>query len=126
MSLPSSYSGAPGEEPHHYFRNVCISFKKTLNSSKNIIELQTEMDRFINAAKQMHWHQKNEEIWRKDEGEKAANKVFDEFRRYVKDLESSPEKAVVQDLLDAISNIERLIGNLKIDSFYPLLTKKSY
>ena len=46
--------------------------------------------------------------------EKAIGKVWREFNRYLKDLESSNSKAAAQDLLNALSEVERLIDNFKV------------
>ena len=109
MPLPANFSGYPHEELHRYFRNLCHEFKKTIKSSKNSIELQQCMDQFIDASKQLDWHQHNTGVYHKEQGEKAANKVWDEFKRYVLNL----DKANPQDLLDAIGEVERLFDTIK-------------
>lgn len=106
MALPSNYSGSHGEQPHHFFKNVCISFKKTIAASKNANELQSEMERFIDSAKQMNW--KNTE-----KPEKATSKVFTEFKRYIEMLESSPKTANPQDLTESIDEVMRLLDQHK-------------
>lgn len=109
MSLPANFSGFPHEELHRYFRNLCHEFKKAIQTSKDSAELQQYMDQFIDYSKQMDWHKKNTGTYHKEEGEKATNKVWDEFKRYALNL----EKANPQDLLDALTEVERLIKSLK-------------
>jgi hypothetical protein len=115
MEIPANYGTAPGEEPRHYFRNICIAFKKTLQETKSIPKLQQAMGDFLNAAKAMRWHHKHEEIYRKDEGEKAMQKVWNEFKRYLIALEKNPEEAKPQDVMEAILEIERLIRNISVE-----------
>jgi hypothetical protein len=114
MSLPANFSGIPGEDAHHYFRNVCIELKKTIKSSKDINQLEQEHERFINACKQMDWRHKNSGIYHKAEGDKAVSKAKAEFERYVGSLKSGDPLANPQDLLDAILEVERLISSFKI------------
>jgi hypothetical protein len=116
MSLPANFEGAPGEELHHYLRNLCIAFKKSAKESTNIDELQDFMEDFLNASKQMNWHHKKSDIHHKEEGEKAALRVWNEFKRYIFALTShrSKEKANPQGLIDALSDIERLIHSTLI------------
>lgn len=113
MSLPANFSGYSHEDAHRYFRNLCIEFKKTVKSSKNSIELQQEMEQFMDASRQMNWHHKQTGVYRKEEGDKAADKVWAEFKRYVTDLQTDPDSANPQDLLDALGEVERLIKSLK-------------
>ena len=113
MSLPNNFAGAPNEELHRYFRNVCIQMKKTIKNSKDVEELQQEMDRFIDASKQMNWHTKTSGVYHKDDGEKATKKVLSEYIRYVDGLLKNAGTPNAQDLLDALSEVERLIDNLK-------------
>ncbi|MBS0616310.1 MAG: hypothetical protein JSR58_07165 [Verrucomicrobia bacterium] len=114
MPLPNNFSGAPHEEPHRYFRNACIAFKKTVHETKDLNLLQDEMEKFINAAKQMNWHPKTTGTYHKDEGAKAADKVWKEFDRYFRDLTKDAKAASPKDLLEALTEVERLIHNLKI------------
>ena len=109
MPLPANFSGYPHEELHRYFRNLCHEFKKAVQTSKNSLELQQHMDQFIDASKQMNWHQKNTGVYHKEEGAKATDKVWAEFKRYVLNL----DKANPQDLLDALEEVEQLIKSLK-------------
>lgn len=109
MPLPANFSGYPHEELHRYFRNLCHEFKKAVQTSKNSLDLQQQMDQFIDASKQMDWHHKNTGVYHKEEGEKATNKVWVAFKRYVLDLDNTSP----QDLLDALSEVERLVNSLK-------------
>ena len=113
MELPANFSGAPGEELHRYFRNVCNEFKKTVKSSKELEKLNWEMERFIDISKQMNWHQKPSAVFHKDEGAKATTKVISEFQRYMQSLEAEQKNANPHYLLEALSEVERLIQNLK-------------
>jgi len=113
MSLPANFSEVPKEELHRHFRNFCIAFEKVLKSSKKIDDVAFEVERFIDLSKQMNWHQKNGDVFRKDEGDKAANKVIAESQRYLKSLQTKDPTATPQDLLDALKEVERLILSLK-------------
>jgi len=114
MPLPENFSGNPGEEPHRYFRNALIEFKKVVKSSKDIDQLQIEMERFLNASKQLDWHHKNPQAYRKDEAEKATGKVWTEFKRYIMSLQSNPHKIGPQDLIDAITTVEKMVLSMKV------------
>ncbi len=114
MTLPNNFAGAPHEEPHRYFRNSCIEFKKTIHATQDLNLLQEQMEKFISAAKQVNWHHKSSDGFRKNDGEKAADKVWKEFDRYFRSLSKDPKKASAQDLLNALAEIERLIQNFKI------------
>src|SRR5580692_1448917 len=113
MPLPTNFGKGPTEEPHRFFRNVCIQFRKTILSSKNYKALEPEIENFINASKEMNWHVKHSDVYHKDQGEKAVQKVLSECDRYYKALIEAPSKAVAQDLLDALDNLERLIDSFK-------------
>lgn len=113
MELPENFGKNPTEEPHRFFRNVCIQFKKAIRSSKDYKTLEPEIENFINASKQMNWHLHSDDVYRKDQGEKAVQKVLAECDRYYKMLISDPSSAVSQDLLDSLEEVERLIHNLK-------------
>ena len=114
MPLPNNFSSSPKEEPHRFFRNICIEFRKTIKTSKDTDKLQEEMERFLNTSKDMNWHHHNGAVYRKDEGEKACDKVWKEFDRYFKALQSQAFKANPQDLLEALGEVERLIHSLKV------------
>lgn len=112
MSLPANFSGMPQEQLHHHFRNVCLEFKKTVKSTKEINVLDEQLERFINVCKHMNWPQKNTDVYRKNGIEKAANRVITEYRRYIQALQSD-EHAINQDLLEAISEVEGYFHSLK-------------
>ena len=113
-NLPPSFSMPPGQNPHSYYRNLCIEFKKILNETKDILILQKEMNKLLSASKEMNWKEEKLEIWKKNDGKKAIDKVWYEFKRYIHDLQTSKEKANTQDLLDAIEEIQRQVSNLDI------------
>lgn len=112
--LPPSFSGAPGEEPHHYFKKLCKEFKKTVERAKSPDQLEMEMEKLLNASKDMHWAHGNPGIHKKEEGEKAMSKLWSEFSRYLNQLEIKPRAANPQDLLDALKEIELLLNEEKI------------
>ena len=114
MSLPANFSGPPGEEPHRDFRNLCREFKKLIKNSRDVVELQLMMERFINMCRQLDWHYKSNGVYKKPIGEKATNKLFSEFKRYIQDLQTEPEQANPQDLLDALYEIEQLVRSLSV------------
>lgn len=114
MSLPPSFSGMPVEEQCHYYRTVCIEFKKVIKSSKNVAELQEQIDRFLSASREVQWPDHTSGSYHKDEVEKAVQKVANQFRRYVQTLEKEPEKAQHEDLLNALILVETQIDQLKI------------
>jgi hypothetical protein len=113
MPLPANFSGYPKDELHRYFRNLCIEFKKVIHASKNSDDLLDQMERFMNASKEMDWHHHTTGVYRKDAGEKAVGKVWSEFKRYIHDLQVAPETAVAEDLLDSLAQMEQLIESLK-------------
>lgn len=113
MDLPDNFAKEPTEEPHHFFRNVCIHFRKAI-LSKDYRTLELEIENFINASKEMNWHVKHSDIYRKDQGEKAVQKVLSECDRYYRALIDDPYTAVSQDLLDALTELESLIGTYKV------------
>jgi len=114
MELPANFESPPGEEPHRVFRNTCIEFRKLLKSSKNINELNQQMEKFIGESKQMHWHIKNTAIHHKDEGKKLADKVLTEFQRYMTDLEPYLNRADPSPLIEALKLMEQFINNYKV------------
>lgn len=114
MSLPANFGKPPGEELHRIFRNTCIEFKKLIKSSKNIQELEQEMLKFIGECKAMDWHSKNTGVYHKDEGQKLAEKILAEFKRYKNDLEPFLNKADPTDLLNALDAMEQYVKNYKV------------
>jgi hypothetical protein len=113
MSLPPSYVGALNEEQHHFYRNVCVDLKKAIKSSQDCNLLREKMDRFLNASREVAWPHHTSETYRKDQAEKAMQKVANEFKRYVTDLENGTG-ANPQNLLEALSRIEGMIDILKV------------
>jgi len=114
MSLPANFAKAPDEGPHRFFRNVCLHFKKVVQTTKDYKQLELEIENFINASKEMNWHVKTGDVYRKNAGEKAVQKVLSECDRYYQTLLSDPNSARAQDLLDALSNLEQLIDNFQV------------
>jgi len=114
MALPENFSQNPKEDLHRVFRNLCIEFKKTIKSSKNVSQLDLEIQRFIDASKQMNWHHNSSSVFHRDEGDKATRKVLAEYKRYVDELNSNQQNANPQDLLDALAEVERLIKSYKV------------
>lgn len=114
MSLPPSFNGMPIEEQSHYYRNVCLEFKKTIQTSKDPELLLEQVDRFLSASREVQWPHETSAKYHKDEAEKAVQKVANEFRRYLHELEGDPEKAQNVDLLNALKIVESLIDQLKV------------
>lgn len=112
-SLPVNFSGPPGEELHRSFRNICVEFQKTIKSSKDILELDQQIDSFIDISKQMDWHHKNSGVYHKDPGAKACDRVCSEYMRYRTLLQKDEINANPQDLVDALVQVEQLIRGLK-------------
>jgi len=109
MPLPANFSGAPGEDMHHLFRNLCMEFKKTIKANSDPEEIQQQMQRFIDISRELNWHNKKTGVYHKEAGEKAASKVFNECKRYVEALLREPAKANAQYLLDALSEVETML-----------------
>lgn len=114
MSLPPSYSGMPGEGQYHYYRNLCQELKKVIHASKEPEVLKQEVEKFINASRQVQWPHEPSETYHGDKSEKAVQKVVNEFLRYIKDLETEPGKAQYEDLLNSILILETQLDQLKI------------
>lgn len=123
MPLPANFGGSPQEDLHHHYRNICIEFKKNINTSKEIETLDEELDKFINISKEVSWDRKSSDIYRKDWAEKAVNKVINEFRRYEKEIQNNRNKANPKDLLNAISEIEHLIQRVKMGKKTTIIEK---
>jgi hypothetical protein len=115
MSLPYNFVQPPHKNAHRYFRNTYIAFRKCVKTSNNKEELQEHMLQFLDASKQMHWKHHPTATYHKEEGEKAIAKVYSEFKRYMETLQSDPSNAHTQDLLDALSEIERFIDNFQVE-----------
>lgn len=112
--LPSSFKVPPGQDPHSYFKNLCIEFKKLLKESKDTDLLQNEMVKLINASKDLQWNEDHKKPLKWEAGEKAISKVWDEFKIYINQLSSEKEDYNYQDLLDAIEEIQRMIDNFDV------------
>jgi len=113
MPLPTNFSGLPGEEIRHYFRNLCIDFRKAVKD-KDRGEIEQQMQRFIDASRQIDWHHKTSGAFHKDAAEKAAGKVFNECKRFIADLAAKPAEANSRYLLEALTIIEEMVERLKI------------
>jgi len=114
MELPANFESPPSEELHRAFRNTCIEFRKLLKTSKNIPELNQQMEKFIGESKQMHWHSKNTSVYRKDEGKKLADKILSEFKRYMTDLEPYLNRADPAPVIEALKLMEQYIHNYRV------------
>lgn len=110
--IPTNFGTSPDQEPHKYFRNLCQEFRKLLVSSKDSDQLQFEMTKLINASRDLSWKHKCTQTYKKDVGEKACQKVWHEFSRFMKGFESNPNN--LQDLLDAIMELERLLKDYEV------------
>jgi hypothetical protein len=111
--LKPSFSGYPEETLIRRFRNSLLQFKKTIQSSKDIAELKSEMDQFISINHQVVWPHHTSGVYRKDDAEKAVDKVLTEYQRYIKALQLHKPHTSYQDLLDAILIVESMIDQLK-------------
>jgi hypothetical protein len=114
MSLPPNFSGMPTEEQHHYFRNVCIALKKAIKTTKDCKVLDEKMERLISASREVEWPHSTSDVYHRDKAEKAIQKVANEFRRYLHDLENHKENANPQDLLNALALVETMVDTLKV------------
>ena len=93
MSLPSSFSSLPNQEPHKYFKNLLIAFKKEIEGSADIDALQEKMQALINASKDMKYIDKHKkDVFHKSEASKTLSKVFSEFDRYITTIKKEPNK----------------------------------
>lgn len=114
MQLPDNFGHPPGEERHRAFRNTLIQFKKIIRSSKNVDEIEQEMQNFIDECRQMDWHAKTSEVYHKDEGEKLANKIYAELERYVMALRQKSHDAQSSDLMNALDLMEQYVKSFKV------------
>lgn len=112
MPLPANFSGMPQLELHPHFRKVCLEFKKCLKHSKDIAKLDQELDRFLNVSNEIKWPHKNSDVYHVDEGIKAISKVVKEYQRYKKSIQENSEKAIAQDVIEALQEVEALSRNL--------------
>lgn len=111
MTLPSSFSSNPDQDPHKYFKNLIIDFKKEIKGAVDTDALQEKMSTLINASKELIYkdtHKKD--IFHKPETKKAIEKIWTEFDRYILTIQKEPSKANAQDLLEAIAIVETYIS----------------
>jgi hypothetical protein len=116
--LPANFGSSPGQSAHKYFHNICQEFKKTIYSTKGPKALEIEMSKMIDAAKEMTWKEPKHDKFHKAAGEKAVDKVFTEFQRYMSSLRrlhNLPADPSPQDLLDALEEVTRLIKNQQVE-----------
>ena len=104
-SLPSSFSEPPGEDNHHYFRNVLLEFKKLIHQSQNIDELEMQMERIINASRDISWNEHSKENIKKTESEKILDKLYEEFKRYIEELQKDLNQANIEDLAVTLQEV---------------------
>lgn len=112
MPLPANFSGYPREDLHHHARTVAAELKKTIRTSKDIAELRSALDRYLNVLRHLDWHRQTTDIYQKDEVEKLAQRLVREFERYIKSVEADSEEtyaAAFQSVLEAINRIEQLV-----------------
>ncbi len=114
MELPANFESPPGQELHRVFRNTCIEFRKILKDSKNINELNQQMEKFIGESRQMHWNTKNTAVQHKDEGKKLTDKILTEFKRYMTDLEPYLNRADPAPVIEALKMMEKFINDYKV------------
>lgn len=113
--LPSSFSSLPDQDPHKYFKNLLIDFKKEIKGAVDLDPLQEKMQTLINASKEMSYkdtHKKG--VFHLPETQKAISKIWTEFDRYILTYQKEPQKANAQDLLDAITLVESLLAENNI------------
>ncbi len=109
MDIPANFAMNPSETPHHYFKNLCLNFKKTIQQSKNPENLEFQMESMINASKELNWKKETTDKWKKESPEKIMNKVFNEFKRYINDLQKTPNEANYQLLLDSLEELNNFL-----------------
>ncbi|NGX40383.1 MAG: hypothetical protein KR126chlam4_00203 [Candidatus Anoxychlamydiales bacterium] len=111
MTLPSSFSSNPDQDPHKYFKNLILDFKKEVKGAVDTDALEEKMSMIINASKEMLYKDAHKKaIYHKPETKKALDKLWTEFDRYILTIQKNPSKANAQDLLDAIAIVETLIS----------------
>ncbi|NGX34810.1 MAG: hypothetical protein K1060chlam1_01166 [Candidatus Anoxychlamydiales bacterium] len=110
MTLPSSFSSNPDQDPHKYFKNLLIDFKKEIKAAVDPDALEEKMSMIINASKEMLYKDNHKKaIFHKPETKKALDKVWTEFDRYILTIQKNPSEANCQDLLNAVEMVETLI-----------------
>lgn len=113
MSLPASFTGIPGETPIAHFRRLITHLKKVLPAMKDPEQLEMEMQRFVGACRSLVWKDDKIDIHHVSDGEKAAQRVVREFKRYITDVTRNSDVSA-QDLIDSLANIESLIQEHKV------------
>jgi len=112
--VPVNFSTNPSQSPHKYFYNLCLQFKKKLQSINDADILEDEMQSIINAGRQLTWKEPKHHVYKKNEGEKILDRIFSEFQRYIKSLREK-RKGNFQDLLDALNQLLDLIKREKVE-----------
>lgn len=107
--IPKNFSSATGQENHKYFFNLIVEFKKLLESSRDIDMLQIQMEKFLNAAKDMNFKKEKKEIFKKDEAEKIISRIWNEFKRYLEYLLKKEKQTNLQDLLDEMEKLKKMV-----------------
>jgi hypothetical protein len=112
--LSPSFSMPPGESPHRYFRNAVLEFKKVLLSfPQDVDQLLISMEKLFNASRDMQWKESNTAVWKKEEGEKAMKKLFNEFKRYLSSMNTGSSNQKL--LFDALDEIKRELDKFDIE-----------
>lgn len=102
-----------GEGEPHFFRNLCRDFRKIAIHSKDPNEILEQTERFINACHDISWPHEHTETYRKDAAEKATQKVVNEAKRFMESLQKNPTAAVSQDLVDALTIVEKMASEIR-------------
>jgi hypothetical protein len=113
-TTPPGFFGFPEEESARRYRNTLIEVKKTIVSSKSIEELKMQMEHFLNINRHVTWQHHTSGVYRKDEAEKAVDKVLTEFERYITNLKRHIPNTSNQDLLDAIAIVESMLDRIDV------------
>ena len=114
-NIPYNFSSNPDINLHKYFKNLILEFQKMVESSKDTDVLQFEMEKVLNASKQMKWKMKKKEVYSKDEVEKIMKKLFNEFDRYISDLLYRPSDANNIYLLEILKKVQGLIEENQVN-----------
>lgn len=110
VDLPSSFSSMPDQDPHKYFKNLLLDFKKEIEGAVDIEVLQEKMQGIINASKEMKYHDNHpKSVYHKPATTKALSRIWKEFDRYIYTAQNNPDQANSQSLLDAIAIVESLL-----------------
>jgi|GEM_PF-3059965 len=112
--IPKSFSLPPGQEVSKYFLNLLIEFKKEIENTKDIDLLKIEMAKFLNAIKELYFEKSKKDIYKKEESTKIISKIWSEFKRYIDFLEKKEKTNNIQDLLDSLDELKKMIKDKKI------------